>query len=97
MVSNYGQKSIFCKRHEFGKTANFFSRCSVFSHHFILHYGIHGQIVDVYQSSVDVLQSMLFNQCFSIDVSQSMFFNQCSSVNVFQSSLVPDHIALIYK
>ena len=91
------KNQYFAKDMNLVKLLTFFSRCSVFSHHFILHYGIHGQIVDVYQSSVDVLQSMLFNQCFSIDVSQSMFFNQCSSVNVFQSSLVPDHIALIYK
>lgn len=66
----------FAKDMNLVKLLTFFARCFVFSHHFTLRYGIHGQIVTVFQSSVDVLQLVLFNQRFSIDVSQSMFFNR---------------------
>jgi len=76
MVSNYGQNRYFAKDMNLVKLLTFFARCSVFSHHFTLRYGIHGQIANVFQLSVDVLQSVLFNQRFSIDVSQSMFFNR---------------------
>lgn len=66
----------FAKDMNLVKQLTFFARCFVFSHHFTLRYGNHGQIVNVFQSSVDVLQLVLFNQRFSIDVSQSMFFNR---------------------